>query len=283
MCSISGFISKKPIAGYMIERLAASLLYHGAERGEQSAGVYVNGKLFKKAMSPDEFIFLPEFEELFLEPSSAGLFHTRWPTCGGLGDEQAQPFIHGETITVHNGWFSNMGHLKRTWNLKKASGVDSELVAEFIHNYGIRKLPKFFKSTQGSSAFGILYHGSLYLLRHGNPTAYTFIDLADGNTIFIFASTLSILKRAVGYCWLIPSSHPFAETKEGYLFKVTPNSLEKQSDRIQPKSQWELHGRVYHRENVENWYPPQTEAVDYPDMPYFQPSSDSESIITQMD
>jgi len=241
LCSIAGFISSKPLAKYLAERLCAALLYHGSNRGSQSTGMYVNDKILKKAKDPMDFIWSDEFTNMFDKRPNCALLHTRQPTCGGLGDAQAQPFKVRDTIAIHNGWFVNCDELKDKWNIRKKSGVDSELVAQFIQTYGIRMLPKFLETTHGSSAIAAFYNEELYLIRQGNPTAYTIVDTADGNTVFVFASTGRIISDSVRYCWLLPSSHPIKETKEGYLFRVSPGKLERMSARISKS----YYGRIW--------------------------------------
>jgi len=236
MCSIGGFIASKPISAKSAESLCTALLYYGRERGDQSGGLYVNKKLFKKAMDPYLLTQEPEYDALFDKPVKAALIHTRQPTCGGRGDDQAQPFVSGEAATVHNGWFLNIDNIKKTWDIKKSSGVDSELVTEFVANYGIMKLPKFLRSVSGSAAFGILYNKELYLMRDGNPTFWTTVDFGDVQ-VFLFASTGRMLANAMRFAWLIPNDHPIKETKEGILFRCDPKiGLQKLSTKSFTKS-----------------------------------------------
>ena len=231
MCSIGGFISSKPISKTSADALITAMLYYGMERGEQSAGVYMNNTLLKKAMNPFELSQTKEFDDLFLTSPSYALVHTRHPTSGGTGDKQAQPFMAGDTVTVHNGWFNNIHEIKGKWEIKKKSGVDSELVTQFIHSYGIKKLPEFLKSVSGSAAFGILYKGELYLMRDGNPTSYTTLDFGK-TKVFAFASTPRMLSNALRHAWLIPGDHKIKETKEGVLYHATPDGVTGMSPKV---------------------------------------------------
>jgi asparagine synthetase B (glutamine-hydrolysing) len=290
MCSIAGFISKKPLSGWQAERLTDALLYHGSVRGEQSAGIWVNGQVLKHAITPDTLVTLPEYEALFKTPVSKALIHTRQPTSGGVGDAQAQPFLVGDTVSIHNGWFVNTLELKKKWNIRKKSGVDSELVTSFVDSYGIRALPQFLKSVVGSSAFAIIYKDDLYLMRDGNPTAFTIIDTTDGNTIFVFASTPSILQQSIRYCWLLPTYHPIKETKEGILFHVSPDNLKKLSQRVYSRTnqyfltehEWpkkhSTHDRFYDHKEFYN-RDTLTEGIEYDpafDSEYFPPDEDDD-------
>ena len=232
MCSISGFVSTHPLDKYTAKRLCSALLYHGAERGQQSSGIYVNGKVFKKAIAPAVLIDQSEFFNVFDKTTSMALCHTRQPTSGGHDDAQAQPFVVDDTVVVHNGFFFDITGIKTKWALKKESGVDSELIAQFIHSYGIEMLPQFIESTDGPSATAVIYKGDLFFFRSGNPLKFTIMKLDDGNTVMIFASTDDILKPALHHTWLVPSITAHASPKEGVLFHATPHGITPLSEPI---------------------------------------------------
>lgn len=279
MCSIAGFVSNKPITGWAADRLITALLYYGAERGDQSAGVYVNGKVCKKAIDPYALACDDEYLKLVEKPTQLALVHTRFPTCGGEDDPQAQPFEVDGTVSIHNGWFSNMHELKRIFNIKKPTGVDSELVTQFVHSYGINKLPQFLKCTYGCSACAVLYKEELYLIRSGNPTNYTIVDLSDGNSIFIFASTGRILRDAVRYAWLLPAEHPIHETKEGVLLRVSPEGLTTISEKIRTKTPswvYSYDDHYFTHDIADNYEDGKTDweddlTIKYPESPYYRP------------
>ncbi len=222
MCSISGFTSQYPIDKQTALRLSSALLFFGAIRGNQSSGIYINGKVHKKAIEPLKFIETREFLALFEKKTDLVLCHTRMPTCGGTGDEQAQPFQQSTTVTVHNGYYHNIPEIKEKWGIVKNSGVDSELVTSFINSYGIRELPKFLESTSGPSAIATLYKRELYIARHENPCVYTRLNLS-GNHILIFASTSDILESALNHVWL--GKWKVEQVKDNRLFQVTPKRL----------------------------------------------------------
>lgn len=234
MCSISGWISSKPLDRSTARKLCKALIYYGATRGQQSAGIYINGKVIKQAITPGNFIDTSEFFNAFeVEPSMA-LMHTRQPTCGGFGDAQAQPFQIGDTVTVHNGFYFDTKSLKDTWSIKKESGVDSELVTSFVETYGIHLLPEFLESTDGPSAVGCLHQGSLYLVKHGNPIALLSMVLGESIKLTVFASTADIVNDALKYCWLMPSSLKASQIKESRLFHVTPYGITALGKGIKP-------------------------------------------------
>lgn len=207
MCSIGGFFASdvlKPAVGL---RLTRGLLYYGDTRGSQSSGVFSGSTLVKKAISPYEFINEKEFTNLLATPTKMVLTHTRQPTTGGRGDEQAHPFWVGNTVTVHNGWLTNCEEIRKKWEIDKPSGVDSELLASALHKYGIAKFPEVVKTMQGSASLGAWHEGKLYLARDSNPMEYMWIDVSNGHKepikLFIFASTEFHLQQAIAHQWLL--------------------------------------------------------------------------------
>lgn len=224
MCSISGFLSDKPLSPQTAELLSRALLYYGRERGQQSAGAYVNGKLLKRAMDPLAFYETEEFSALFSAPTSYALLHTRQPTCGGTGDDQAQPFVYGSTVTVHNGWYWNIKDLREEFSLKKPSGVDSELVTRYVHSYGAKSLPKFLTHSEGTSAVAARWNDETYLMRDGNPLSVAHIVLHDKTRLAVFGSTGDMVLNSIRYCWLCHDVVTKTLT-DGILYRLTPNKL----------------------------------------------------------
>lgn len=226
MCSIAGFISESPLDRHLAMRLSRALLFYGRERGDQSTGAYVNGRIAKQATRPEDFIETSAFFNLFDKDPSIALLHTRFPTSGGRGDKQAQPFRVGSTVTVHNGMLPDVYSIKAQWNIKKKSGVDSELVTSFIDSYGIKRLPELLESTWGCAALGIISQNpdTLYLLSDGNPIVWARTKLADDNTLFTFASTAHILMSALKHVFLMSDTTCYNLTPLT-LFQATAKRL----------------------------------------------------------
>jgi len=204
VCSISGFASSKPLSYETALRLCRALLFFGQERGKQSAGIHTNGKLLKRAISPDEFGVLPEFAALLEGGASYALLHTRAPTCGEKGNEQAQPFVSASGIaTIHNGVIGNPEKVAETHSLLWPSGVDSELFSAYAEKNGIFKVPRFLRSIFGSAAVAVYHENKVYLIRDGNPIESYRVDLTNGTRVMLFASTEGIIDRAAHYVWLM--------------------------------------------------------------------------------
>ena len=208
MCSIGGWVSATPLEGWEANTLTRALVYYGQERGQQSAGVLLQGastksrQLVKKAISPQDFVNGDTWASLDFNNREACLIHTRQPTSGGRGDAQAQPFVVAEVATIHNGWYTNTKEIKDTHSIDKPSGVDSELVATFVAAHGIGQLPSFFKTAEGSGAIGLLVGSELHLARSGNPIEWIIINIQD-NSVFVFASTEDQVLNSIRHTWLI--------------------------------------------------------------------------------
>lgn len=260
MCSISGFLSAAPLSHQGAMRLMRSLLYYGRSRGQQSTGLALLTStgihLFKQAADPDDFVFSEAFEALFANlPTNTqitgALGHTRQPTCGGRGDDQAQPFVNNNTATVHNGYYHDFAAIKSAHEIDKPSGVDSELVCSYISKHGISTLPTFIASTDGPSAIACYHEGSMYLMRSGNPTVLASFPLGNSNKITVFASTADQLTNALRYCWLFHATPSTSTPTEGLLYQLTPSGLVNIS--TSPVS---YTGRVYTPSSSSQWRGP---------------------------
>ena len=224
MCSIGGWISNQPLDPKVSARLSTALVYYGSPRGQQSSGIWSAGHIVKRAMQPAKFIGIRAVDELLAKPSNLALTHTRQPTSGGTGDQQAQPFRLGNTITVHNGCISNDGVLKEKYRLTKASGVDSELFASFIDTHGITKLPEFLDDMVGSAAVACVSNNELYLIRKGNPLEYLFIDIGT-EKVMIFASTEDQVLHTARSAYLIPPHTRTITVKWGSILRAEPTTV----------------------------------------------------------
>lgn len=224
MCSIGGFISRDPIEPWKARRLSSALLHFGLSRGDQSSGIFYNNTLLKRAVSATELINADDFYELFSTPNSSNicLTHTRFPTSGERGDNQAHPFWVGNTISVHNGSIHNCKHVRDKWKLDKPSGVDSELFTQAIAKYGIYKLPQIADDFSASAAIAVLDNDTLYLARDGNPLEY--MTILDGdNPITIFASTSTQVTSTINHLWLIPRLPTTTTLPSNKIFSITPD------------------------------------------------------------
>lgn len=263
MCSIGGWLASAPLTAGDSFRLMRALQYYGATRGKQSTGVWMrnsvlNAEILQKyAVDPDTFIAKPEVWEAIsgLEGANMALTHTRQPTCGGLGDEQAQPFQTGNVVTVHNGWYTNMKELKEAHGISKPSGVDSELVSTFIAAHGIESIETFLTDTRGSSAIACAVGEELYLARDRGPIEYVTLEIGEGIDITVFGSTEFQVLAAVRYLWLLPQFDRTTTLTSDSLFKVAPGTVEEVLNwRRQPPAPHQVYTPPnWHKSNMPNW------------------------------
>lgn len=187
--------------------------------------MWSNGKVVKRAMPPDRFIEIRAFKDLMEQPTNLVIGHTRAPTSGGKGDQQAQPFKQGDVVTVHNGVIHNTEELVKKYSLTYGSGVDSELFASFIAKNGLEDLPDFMSNVQGNAALGIvLNNNELYLIRDGNPTEYIILPISDGTTVTVFGSTMGLVNDAINHTWLAGRRNTIT-SKHGALLRLTGESV----------------------------------------------------------
>lgn len=225
MCSIGGWIAAKEIDPAVAHKLTAGLIFYGQIRGKQSAGVWSNGHTIKRAMEPEKLINIRAFRELMAKPTKLVLTHTRMPTCGGLGDQQAQPFTLGDTTTVHNGHVSNIKEMIQKHGLTKASGVDSELFTSFVQEKGLMELPTFMQDMHGSAALAIVREGQeLYFCRDHNPTEF-YCTKVDGIPVLIFGSTQTQVLDAMKSQWFIPPGVYTKSTDSYTLLRAEPTGV----------------------------------------------------------
>lgn len=263
MCGIAGFYAPTGLESGTAKNLARAMLYYAAERGTQSGGAWVDGRLAKRAIDPFKFACTDEFEALFPDDTSVSfaLLHTRQPTSGGRDDAHAQPFVWGDTVTIHNGVISNHDELKQEYGLENPSGVDSELIAEYAEKYGAERLPEFFKALRGSMAVACYQKGRLYLAREFNPLTGMYVKPNGGHPFYAFASTDDILLSALRYLWLLPNNTKGDFIASQQIYKV-------RSDELKAYGKWwgtavEKKTPVYDDDAIREWYEGYREASPY--------------------
>lgn len=141
MCGFIGLHLNKPVVSELYEGLF--MIQH---RGQDSAGIYTfDGNKFhkKKGHGLVDQIFDPE--SLIRLKGNCGIGHVRYPTVGGGGSEDAQPFTTDHPYGImmaHNGNIVNYNELKeeliKTDLQLVNSGCDVEIILHVFAN-GLRK------------------------------------------------------------------------------------------------------------------------------------------------
>lgn len=116
MCGIVGMVSSNP-AGFNWEhtRLFDNLLWVNTLRGEDSTGVFgvrKSGNVdYLKTVGTPHVMFQDKQYEDFRDEIFSSFHmvvgHNRKATKGSITDENAHPFVEGNTILVHNGTLTN--------------------------------------------------------------------------------------------------------------------------------------------------------------------------------
>lgn len=132
MCGVIGLWSNRPVIHDLYQGLLA--MQH---RGQDSAGVITYDGRFhtKKGNGLVRDIFTPEVIHHLTGPIAVG--HTRYPTIGGGGEEDAQPFQLNSPfgiIMAHNGNVANYLELKEELFEKYHRLMNSDCDVEVILN-----------------------------------------------------------------------------------------------------------------------------------------------------
>jgi len=197
ICGLFGLITShnntklSPEQRWIKNKIVSGLAVAMQDRGHQSAGIaaVVSGtvEIVKKAISPAEFIALPEFDEVLNKNPKIVIGHTRLKTVGAIIDKNAHPFEHGRIIGAHNGSVSNW------YSIYPGGDVDSEAIFWQL-NEDKNDWDTAFPKLQGSMAITWLDKKNplrAHLVRHNNPLYLAFCPEVES---FVWCSTESALR-----------------------------------------------------------------------------------------
>jgi len=121
-------------------------------RGEDSAGIIVvpnviggRVKTHKRAIPIYDFIDGKKYRDCLMGANKVLVGHNRWATKGGVSNETAHPFTHGDVTMVHNGTLKDQTLLPDN----KDYAVDSENICHAINKQGIKDT---WKQVDGAAA-----------------------------------------------------------------------------------------------------------------------------------
>jgi hypothetical protein len=158
------------------ESALKQLLIFDSVRGMDSVGLYIKGNdysvLFKKAMNVFDFLDSKTMHNVFARQNNLFIGHNRAATKGRVTNNNAHPFIRGNTIGVHNGTLIN----HHSYPNNNKFDVDSEAFIDYIDTDGVEKV---YKETNGSIAtvlFNTENNVLSFLRNNERPLYYTFTE-----------------------------------------------------------------------------------------------------------
>jgi glucosamine--fructose-6-phosphate aminotransferase (isomerizing) len=205
MCGIVGIISKKSVAGELVEGLRR-LEY----RGYDSAGIatLVNGHIDRRR-AEGKLVNLAE--RIKREPiaGTIGIAHTRWATHGRPTETNAHPIATDRVAVVHNGIIENFQQLRAEltgFGHRFETQTDTEAVAILATHYlsqgmtPVQAVATTLGRLEGAFALVFLFAGEHDLLicaRRGSPLA---IGYGDGE-MYVGSDALALapLTRSITY------------------------------------------------------------------------------------
>lgn len=189
MCSIAGFLSKRPMVSATV---LWRMMLAGESRGDYSCGAWSPSGYVRKLGGVRELRRSRAFWRLF--PSTVALAHTRFPTSGGLDAGHSQPFKVKNVVTAHNGHLFAPEYVARDLQLAYGQDdVDSILWTRACAKYGVAEGIEEVAEIVGSgNALCVYQDGKAYAYR-GAHGALVWAKL-DG--LLLWASTVEMLWSA---------------------------------------------------------------------------------------
>jgi hypothetical protein len=193
MCGIVGAISSSPSGFFSAhQKVFESLLWADTLRGPDSTGVFGvnrhgNVDYIKTKGSTDHLLRSDkwkEFSDDIYYSFHMVVGHNRKATRGATSDENAHPFVEGNTILVHNGTLFNHGALT-----EKKVEVDSHAI---LHSIVERGYEKTIEELDGAFTL-VWYDGDtkqMHIIRNDQRPMY----IANTSGSWFFASEDKMLK-----------------------------------------------------------------------------------------
>ena len=226
MCGIFGWMSYQGIIPLkVLRKLTQSLAVAAEERGTDASGIsYVkDGQIviFKRPKPAHRLHFnLPE-------GTRAVLGHTRMTTQGNEKNNANNHPFYGKTGATsfsfaHNGIIYNDKELRKEKKLPVTSiETDSYIAVQLLesqHKLDFESLQYMAEAVHGSFTFSVLdENNSLYFVKGSNPLCLLhFASLG----LYVYASTESIMQKAMRHVGLHKFSSERIEADEGDILKI---------------------------------------------------------------
>ena len=250
MCSLFGWLDYQGIMPHrMLRKLTQALANAAEERGTYAAGIsYVrNGEvvIYKRPKPAHKLYLNPP------EGTRAVMGHTRMTTQGdGKFNYNNHPFlgIAGDTsfAFVHNGVLWNDKELRKDKLIPDTHiETDSYAACQLIEaqqKLNFDSLKYMSETVEGNFTFTILdEYNSLYIVKGSNPMCLLHFPVLG---LYVYASTESIMKKALKQVGLHKFAMERVETDEGDILRIDRNGGITRSE-FQPKIYRSMYGSWY--------------------------------------
>ena len=249
MCALFGWLDYKEIVPYRVLRKLTQALANAAEeRGTDAAGIsYIHDNkitIFKRPKPAHKIHFNAPAE------TKAIMGHTRLATQGDKKQNyNNHPFAgHAdkEFAFAHNGVLWNDKDLRKDGLIPNTYiGTDSYIGVQLIEKQGkidFDSLQYMAETVEGNFTFTVLdQHNSLYIIKGSNPM-YLLHFYTIG--LYIYASTESIMKKALKQIGLYKFENERVDTTEGDMLRIDKNGKITRS-RYEPKIYHSKYGAWY--------------------------------------
>ena len=226
MCSLFGWIDYQGVVPHKVLRKLTQALANAAEeRGTDASGIsYVkDGQIviFKRPKAAHKLHFNPP------EGTRAVMGHTRLTTQGTEKNNANNHPFYGNTgntsfAFAHNGIIYNDKELRKEKQLP-VTGIetDSYIAVQLIesqHKLDFDSLRYMAAAVHGSFTFSVLDQNyNLYLVKGSNPLCLLHFESLG---LFVYASTESIMKKAVKRIGLLKFASERIEVDEGDIIRI---------------------------------------------------------------
>ena len=258
MCSLFGFLDYQGIMPHRtLRKLTQALANAAEESGTDAAGIsYIHDDkviIYKRPKPAHKLHFNPP------DGTAAVMGHTRMTTqADGKHNYNNHPFpgLAGELsfAFAHNGVLWNDKELRKDRQLPDTHiETDSYIVVQLLQQSGkldFDSLREMAETVEGNFTFSALdEHNSLYIVKGSNPICLLHFPVLG---LYVYASTESIMKKALQKVGLNKFAMERVETNEGDILRIDRNGEITRS---------EFESKIY-RSKHGSWY-------DYDDSSYY--------------
>ena len=250
MCSLFGWLDYQGIVSYRIKKKLTQALANAAEeRGTDAAGIsYVHGKdvvIFKRPKPAHKLHFS------FAEGTMAVMGHTRMTTQGNEKhnyNNHPFPGVAGDTAFAfaHNGVLWNDKELRKEKQLPDTHiETDSYVAVQLLQQsdkLDFDSLKDMAETVEGNFTFTVLdQNNNLYIIKGSNPMCLLHFPVLG---LYVYASTESIMKKALQKVRLHKFAMERVETDEGNILRIDKNGEITRSE-FEPKIYRSKYGSWY--------------------------------------